>query len=218
MRTCEIDGCDGKYRASGCCNKHYRRLREHGDPLYVKEYPVKFCKIPGCGREAKGRGYCLMHYRRFRKYGNASHLEKEHHGKTNTSEYVTWCRMKDRCYNLKDKRYKNYGGRGIKVCDRWRNSFSAFYEDMGKRPFHKAEIDRKDNDGNYDPGNCRWVTRLVNMRNQSTTKLTMGKAREIRHKHKNGDISIKELALIYNVCYSTIHYIITNKNWREEGS
>lgn len=212
-KICTVEGCCEESSKLGYCEKHYQRYRKHGDPLYCQ--PKKKCSIKGCKNKHAGLGYCLKHYKKFRKYGDPLFVKSEQHRKTDTSEYYTWSGMKSRCYYHNDKRYKDYGGRGIKVCDRWRNSFTAFYEDMGKRPFPGAQIDRRDNDGNYEPGNCRWVSRAVNIQNQSTTKLTMEKAKKIRDKYKVGDISLKELALIYNVSYSTIYYIITNKRWIE---
>lgn len=85
------------------------------------------------------------------------------HGKSKTPEYRTWAAMRHRCSNLKDR---NYGGRGITVCERWLHSFAAFYADMGPRPSAGHSIDRVNNDGNYEPSNCRWATRLQQASNR----------------------------------------------------
>lgn len=79
--------------------------------------------------------------------------------------YRSWAHMLARCHNPNNKYYHNYGGRGIKVCDRWRYSFENFLADMGERPNGKT-IDRKDNDGGYEPGNCRWADWQSQMSNR----------------------------------------------------
>ena len=82
-----------------------------------------------------------------------------------TPEYQTWCRMMKRCYTPSDPRYHYYGGRGISVCMRW-HSYPSFFSDMGPRPSPKHSIDRINNDGNYEPGNCRWATALQQQNNR----------------------------------------------------
>ncbi len=174
MRICKIEGCENKHLAKRYCQKHYQRLKAHGDPLYTKI---------------------------------------ERHGMRKTTEYNTWDRMIQRCENINDKDYHRYGGRGITVCDRWRNSFLAFFENMGKRPYSKAQIDRINNDGNYQPGNCRWTTCIENIRNSSRVKLSMRKAETIRKLYKIGNFSQSKLGKLYGVGQTNIGKIIRNEIW-----
>lgn len=78
------------------------------------------------------------------------------HGLYLSPGYVAWVNMRKRCDDTTTRHYKNYGGRRIDVCEEWRGSFVAFFESVGSRPGPGYELDRINNDGNYEPGNCRW--------------------------------------------------------------
>lgn len=79
------------------------------------------------------------------------------HGRARTREYASWSMAKNRCHNPTAARWDDYGGRGIEMCEQWRHSFQAFYDDMGQRPL-KTSLDRIDNGGHYEPSNCQWST------------------------------------------------------------
>lgn len=110
---------------------------------------------------------CLVHARRPR-------VTKHGESKPKTTEYATWERMIQRCTNPKGRDYKRWGGRGIKVCIRWRRSFVNFLADMGRKPLWARSLDRyPDNNGDYKPDNCRWATHEQQMRNTRRSQCNM---------------------------------------------
>jgi hypothetical protein len=92
------------------------------------------------------------------------------HGGRYDKEYSIWCNVKKRCYNKNSQFYYRYGGRGIVMCDKWKNDYRQFLADMGRIPKDKTSIGRIDNDGIYEPGNCRWITHVKNCNNRSTSR------------------------------------------------
>ncbi len=117
----------------------------------------------------------------------------------------------DRSHN-----YKNYGGRGISVCDRWKDSFENFYEDMGPRPSSEYSIDRTNNDGNYEPANCEWRTDEEQIINKSISKIKgLEEADYIREVYKTGEHTQYEIADKYKCRQPHISRIINNKRWIE---
>lgn len=94
----------------------------------------------------------------------------ERHGLSRRPEYHLWEAIVQRCENPHDKRYADYGGRGIRLYPAWRLSFKAFFDDVGSRPSREHQLDRIDNDRGYEPGNVRWTTRRVQQRNTRSNR------------------------------------------------
>lgn len=99
------------------------------------------------------------------------------HDDTGSPEYVCWQNMKKRCYSQTNISYPAYGGRGIRVCPEWADSYERFLADMGRRPSPQHSLDRIDNDGHYTPENCRWTDRRTQLRNRSNSRLLTFKGR-----------------------------------------
>jgi hypothetical protein len=159
---------------------------------------TKLSEIESCG--------CLG-----REHSSITHRT---HGMSKTPEFAAWQQLNKRCYVEDDQSFKHYGGRGIKVCDRWRESFANFFADMGPRPGKEYSIDRyPDNDGNYEPGNCRWTTDAQQCRNTRTTRLSAFLVGYARWQHSLGR-SVIELSRSLKINRGTLYDAIMGRTWR----
>ena len=134
-------------------------------------------------------------------------MTRELHGLTRGGkppEYFLWHQIIQRCENPRHPRYSDYGGRGIAVCKRWRDSFSAFLMDVGKRPQQGLTLDRVDNSKGYEPGNVRWAT---------ATQQSQNRRNIIKVSTDDGDVCLKEYCRRKGLSYGTISSRINKYGW-----
>lgn len=185
------------------------------------------CSIGDCGTDVVARGLCNLHWKRWRKFGSAEAEvgTYERHGGKGSPEYRNWQAMKTRCNDVSDPLY---GGRGIQVCERWRNSFAAFLSDMGRRPSSSHSIDRFPNtSGNYEPGNCRWATPTEQAKNRrkrrsgtyvrgeacGASKFTREIVLSVREARKTGGESYTRLAVRFGISRSQVYRFCIGGTW-----
>lgn len=121
------------------------------------------------------------------------------HGLTNSPEYNAWRAMRNRCYREKDEHFHRYGGSGIKVCDRWKNSFEEFIKDVGRKPTPKHSLNRKNNDGNYEPDNTIWSTHVDQCNNRSTNSMITFNSKTQSVAQWSVETGIKAATLYYRI-------------------
>lgn len=140
----------------------------------IKWLRSKGCIVNGCSATVYCRSMCCKHYAQALRHDRKFIRLRQRDGKmkAHPREYWIWCGMKERCYNENYSRYKDYGGRGIKMCDRWlgANGFMNFFKDMGGKPGKGYSLDRINNDGDYCPENCKWSTQHEQAANKRNTK------------------------------------------------
>ena len=139
-------------------------------------------------------------------------------GRQYLSEYLAWIYMKKRCLNPTYSRYHDWGGRGITICERWVNSFANFLEDMGPKSSRELTLERNNNDGNYEPSNCRWATRKDQANNRRSKILDREKVNQIRDLYKRGIYNQNQLSFYFDVSDKHVNNIINNRKWRETPS
>ena len=130
-----------------------------------------------------------------------------------TVEHSLWLQIRNKCNNPNAQDYKYYGGRGIRVCARW-DRFVDFLADVGYRPSPELTLDRKDTNGDYEPGNVRWATRQTQARNRNYCVIDETKAAFIRDYYRSGGVTQKELAAQFGVTQPHISSIVRDVSWR----
>lgn len=144
------------------------------------------CIIDGCNTRKFARRLCMNHYQNARNNGQLEEFPRErvittgHIKYKESSEHRAWRDMKDRCYDVDDKDYPRYGGRGIKVYDEWLYSYERFIKDMGLKPSPDLSLDRIDVNKGYFPDNCRWADNFT----QANNRRNSGKYPGVKHIHK----------------------------------
>lgn len=137
-------------------------------------------------------------------------------GTKKTKLYKVWRSMINRCEYKKNVDYDNYGGRGIRICKEWRNNYIVFKDWSLNNGYKEGlTIDRKDNDGNYEPSNCQWITFLENIRKRASNKINIEKARLIKKMYNNIRIDRTSISKICNISYNIVCDVINNKTWKE---
>ena len=193
---------------------HWTVLRTEGYPIFGRVWCRCVCGIErsvvlhtlrrGKSRSCGCRGVGFSDGRRL-------HVT---HDKSSTRTYRSWLHMRARCYNPKTIRYELYGGRGIRVCERWRYDFASFLADLGERP-RGMTLDRIDNDRDYEPGNVRWSSAERQQRNTTRSAFEPHEIDQVKWLRNDCGYTLTEIGRFFGVGRSHIHQIVSEKIWKE---
>lgn len=188
----------------------FGRLQVIGTPVKLPGERIKVLCRCDCSSEIFVRCLSLAHDNT-KSCGclkrEATSARSRTHGLSKSPTYFTYLNMVNRCMDPENKKFADYGGRGIQVCAPWLASFEFFLADMGIRP-KGTTIDRKNTDGNYEPGNCRWATWKEQQNNKRSNRII-----EFRGQQRN----LAEWAEITGLSHSVIHYRL-KRSWSVEES
>lgn len=129
-------------------------------------------------------------------------------------EYEIWCSIKQRCFNPNSKAYPNYGGRGITMWADWIEDFQSFIDYIGEKPYKSASIERKNNNGNYEPGNIIWASRYTQARNTRRNVLDIPLVKKIKTMIKNG-LSNRQISDLTGINRTTIYNVRVGNTWKD---
>lgn len=149
---------------------------------------------------------------RGRVHGSIQGKKNATHGMSKTPTYVSWQDARKRCFSPKNKRFAEYGGRGITMCAEWADSFESFLADMGVAP-PGMTLERERVNGDYEPGNCKWATRAEQSQNTRRNRATWEIVDEMRRRHAGGEL-VSDLAREFSMSLSNAKLIVSGQTWK----
>lgn len=176
----------------------WKCLCDCGNVVLERSYPIRTGEIKSCG--------CLNQELRLKRVTK--------HGLSKLPIYMVYKSMKRRCYSPKDKRFNRYGGRGISVCDEWIKNSVAFIKWAFNNGYKEGlSLDRIDNNKNYSPDNCRFISVAENNRNSSSTHLKQPDVIKIRSLYSDGKLQT-DIARLFQISQQTVSKIVNHKSWQ----